>query len=43
MKKKGYDENPDTIRTKVHRGSFSFAFLLEVCDSLGVDVVCVNR
>jgi hypothetical protein len=42
MKKKGYDENPDTIRTKVHRGSFSFAFLLEVCDSLGVDVVFVN-
>lgn len=43
MKKKGYDENPDTIRTKVHRGSFSFAFLLEVCDSLGVDVVCMNK
>jgi len=42
MKKKGYDENPDTIRTKVHRGSFSFAFLLEVCDSLGVDIICAN-
>jgi hypothetical protein len=43
MNKKGYDENPDTIRTKVHRGSFSFAFLLEVCDSLGIDVVCMNK
>lgn len=36
MNEKGYQENPDTIRTKIHRGSFSFAFLLEVCDSLNV-------
>ena len=34
MNNKGYNENPDTIRTKIHRGSFSFAFILEVCDSL---------
>lgn len=36
MNKKGYKETPDTIRTKVHRGSFSFAFLLEVCDTLDI-------
>ncbi len=34
MKKKGYQETPDTIRTKIHRGSFSFSFVLELCDSL---------
>jgi hypothetical protein len=34
MNTKGYKETPDTIRTKIHRGSFSFAFILEVCDSL---------
>ncbi len=38
MNKKGYTENPDTIRTKIHRGSFSFAFILEVCDSLNLDL-----
>ncbi len=38
MNKKGYKETPDTIRTKVHRGSFSFAFLLEVCDTLNIDL-----
>jgi len=36
MNSKGYKETPDTIRTKVHRGSFSLAFLLEVCDTLDV-------
>lgn len=38
MNAKGYKETPDTIRTKVHRGSFSFAFLLEVCDTLDMDI-----
>jgi len=38
MNKKGYKETPDTIRTKVHRGSFSFAFLLEVCDTIDIDI-----
>lgn len=36
MSEKGYNENPDSIRTKIHRGSFSFAFLLEICDSLNL-------
>jgi len=43
MNNKGYDENPDTIRTKVHRGSFSFAFLLEVCDSLDIDIIFLEK
>ena len=43
MNDKGYNENPDTIRTKVHRGSFAFAFLLEVCDSLNIDIVCLEK
>lgn len=38
MNEKGYKETPDTIRTKVHRGSFSFSFLLEVCDSLDLEI-----
>jgi hypothetical protein len=42
MNKKGYKENPDSIRTKIHRGSFSFAFVLEVCDSLGLEFSISN-
>ncbi len=42
MKKKGYKENPDTIRTKIHRGSFSFAFILEVCDSLDLNFLITD-
>ena len=42
MNKKGYKENPDTIRTKIHRGSFSFAFILEVCDSLDLNFNITN-
>lgn len=38
MNKKGYKETPDTIRSKIHRGTFSFAFLLEVCDSLNLEL-----
>ncbi len=36
MQEKGYKENSDTLRTKIHRGTFSFAFFLEVCDSLNL-------
>ena len=43
MNKKGYQETPDTIRTKVHRGSFSFAFLLEVCDTLDMDLLLKKK
>ena len=39
MNKKGYKETPDTIRTKIHRGTFSFTFLLQVCDSLDLELL----
>ena len=39
MNSKGYKETQDTIRTKVHRGSFSFSFLLEVCDTLNIEMI----
>ena len=38
MKEKGYIYSDNTIRTKVNRGSYSFVFLLEVCDSLDVEI-----
>ncbi len=38
MNIKGYKETPDTIRTKVHRGAFSFSFLLEVCETLDIEL-----
>jgi len=39
MNDKGYIYSENTIRSKINRGSFSFVFLLEVCDSLGVEIV----
>ncbi len=38
MKEKGYIYSDNTIRTKVNRGSYSFVFLLEVCDSLDIEI-----
>ena len=43
MKEKGYIYSDNTIRTKVNRGSYSFVFLLEVCDSLDIDIVCLGK
>jgi len=43
MNEKGYIYSDNTIRTKVSRGSFSFAFLLEVCDSLDIEIVCFDK
>jgi hypothetical protein len=43
MNKNGYKENPDKIRTKIHRGAFSFSFFLEVCDSLSVNIILVDK
>lgn len=43
MESKGYIYSENTIRSKVNRGSFSFAFLLEVCDSLNIDIVCFEK
>ena len=36
MKEKGYNYSDNTIRSKINRGSYSFSFLLEVCDSLNL-------
>jgi len=38
MNDKGYIYSENTIRRKINRGSFSFVFLLEVCDSLDVEI-----
>ena len=43
MKEKGYTYTSNTIRTKVHRGSFSFAFFLEVCESLDIELICLEK
>jgi len=36
MQEKGYEYSENTIRSKINRGSFSFVFLLEVCESLEI-------
>lgn len=39
LQDKGYKENADSIRTKINRGSFSFAYILEVCEVLNLNIV----
>jgi len=41
MNDKGIVYSENTIRSKINRGSFSFAFLLEVCDSLNISIICL--
>jgi len=36
MEKQGYIYNENSLRSKINRGAFSLAFLLEVCESLDV-------
>ena len=43
MKEKGYEYTDNTIRSKMSRGTYSFSFLLEVCDSLDIEMVCVDK
>jgi len=43
MEEKGYSYSSNTIRTKIHRGSFSFAFFLEVCESLDMELICLEK
>ena len=38
MQNRGYEYSENTIRSKINRGSYSFVFLLEVCDSLDIDI-----
>lgn len=42
MVAKGYKETPDTIRSKINRGTFSFAFVLEVCSTFGCEFKLVD-
>ena len=39
MNDKGYIYSENTIRSKINRGSYSFVFLLEICDSLDVEFI----
>ncbi|MDQ7083806.1 MAG: DUF6471 domain-containing protein [Sulfurovum sp.] len=43
MKEKGYIYSDNTIRTKIHRGTFSFVFMLEVCESLEIEIIDTNN
>ena len=43
MRDRGFEYSENTIRSKINRGSYSFAFLLEVCDSLNIDVICLEK
>lgn len=43
MKERGYNYSDNTIRSKINRGSYSFSFLLEVCDSLNIDIICLEK
>jgi len=38
MKSKGYIYSENTIRSKINRGSFSFAFMLEVSKSIEIEI-----
>lgn len=39
MQEKGYEANENSIRTKLSRGTFSAAFLMEVADALNAEIV----
>ena len=38
LQEAGFDYSMDSIRTKVNRGRFDFAFVLQICDVLGYKV-----
>jgi hypothetical protein len=43
MNQKGYKENQDTLRTKINRGTFSFYFFLQFCESLDLEFKIKDR
>ena len=43
MKDKGFEYSENTIRSKINRGSYSFVFLLEVCESLDINIICLEK
>ncbi len=42
LKKIGIEESADNLRTKINRGTFSAAFLLQVLQAMGVSSVDVR-
>ena len=43
MKNKGFEYSENTIRSKINRGSYSFVFLLEVCETLDMNIICLEK
>jgi len=43
MREKGYETNENSIRTKLSRGTFSAAFLMEVADALDSEIVFKDK
>jgi len=43
MKDKGFEYSENTIRSKINRGSYSFVFLLEVCETLDMNIICLEK
>lgn len=39
MQKIGIDENRNNLSNKINRGTFSFVFVMQVFDALGIDLI----
>jgi hypothetical protein len=39
MKKIGIDENRNNLSNKINRGTFSFIFVMQVFEALGIDTI----
>ena len=39
MQKIGIDENRNNLSNKINRGTFSFIFVMQVFDALGIDTI----
>lgn len=39
LQKKGIDENRNNLSNKINRGTFSFIFVMQVFDALGIDTI----
>ncbi len=42
LKKIGVEESPDNLRTKINRGTFSAAFLLQVLQAIGCHSINIH-
>ena len=43
MRDRGFEYSENTIRSKINRGSYSFVFLLEVCETLDMNIICLEK